>query len=56
MRCAVMVLTVAAIAAAPVTLFVLLRPAPAPLERIVYIPLIDASSTCPATWKASHEN
>lgn len=53
MRIAVIVTTGTALALVPVTLLALSRPAPRPIERIVYVPLIDASSTCLATWKAN---
>ena len=52
MRYVAIVLTVAALLLAPVTVFALLRPTPAPLERIVYVmPSANACVTAPV-WRS----
>jgi hypothetical protein len=54
MRTAAIALAVAAFLLAPVTVFALLRPTPAPLERIVYIVPMESVNACTSapTWRS----
>jgi hypothetical protein len=53
MRTLAIVTAAVALALVPVTLFAAFRPAPSPLERIIYVPMADIPSakTCTKAWE-----
>jgi hypothetical protein len=54
MKALAIVTAAVALALVPVTLFAAFRPAPAPLERIIFVPMADimpSAKTCTKAWE-----